>query len=99
MKHLIDIYILAQKELDDAYQWYQERQHGLGIRFMNAVDKKLQEIANNPQRYAKRNGNYRETMVDVFPYTIVYEILEKEKIVFVLHVFHTKRNPKLKYKF
>lgn len=99
MKHLIDIYILAQKELDDAYQWYQERQHGLGIRFMNAVDKKLQKIANNPQRYAKRNGNYRETMVDVFPYTIVYEILEKEKIVFVLHVFHTKRNPKLKYKF
>ena len=29
---------------------------------------------------------------------VVYEVLKKEQIIFVSYIFHTKRNPKLKYK-
>jgi hypothetical protein len=29
---------------------------------------------------------------------VVYEFIKEENAVFVYHVFHTSRNPKLKYK-
>lgn len=65
---------------------------------MESVNKRLNEIAQHPDRFAKRKGNYREVVIAVFPYVIIYEILEKGQIVFVSYIFHVKRNPRLKYK-
>ena len=38
----------AQQDLDDAYQWYQEQNHGLGQEFIRCVDAKLIEISRAP---------------------------------------------------
>lgn len=97
MKCRIELHGGAQKELAEAFQWYEERSQGLGIRFIEVVSNKLSELSNYPDRYAKRKGEFREVSTNIFPYILIYEFLPKEKIVFISHVFHTKRNPKLKY--
>jgi hypothetical protein len=70
----------------------------LGSRFIACVNKRLNEIAEQPDKFAKKKENFREVTTDVFPYVIIYEILLKKRIVFVSYIFHTKRNPTLKYK-
>ena len=98
MSYSIELHPEAFKELQASYNWYEERSEGLGDRFMALVNKRLNEIAANPDRYAKHKGNYRETKVSTFPYVIVYEVLKKKQIIFISYIFHTKRSPKLKYR-
>ncbi len=98
MKCRIELHSGAQKELAEAFKWYERRSPGLGVRFIESVNKKLFEISSYPDRYAKRKSEFREVSTNIFPYIIIYEFLAKEKIVFVSYVFHSKRNPKLKYR-
>jgi mRNA-degrading endonuclease RelE of RelBE toxin-antitoxin system len=98
MRYKIELHPEAIEELKDSYQWYEERSEGLGVRFISSLNKRLNEIAEYPERYTKKKGNYREALIDVFPYVVIYEVLKLKKVVFVSYIFHAKRNPKLKYK-
>lgn len=88
----------AKIEIDESFQWYEERLEGLGKRFIEFIDKAFQLIAQTPERFPIKSGSYREFVVNKFPYVIIYEFVEAQKSIIVLHVFHTKRNPKRKYR-
>jgi len=64
--------------MQDAYLWY--KQCSQGLRFINAVNKRLYEIAADPEIYTKQKANYRETRIDIFPYTIIYEVFKKIRL-------------------
>src|SRR5271156_2767435 len=98
MSYHIELHPLAIDEMELTYQWYETLATGLGERFLAAAQKKFEIISATPDVYAKKKGNYREAIPDKFPYAVIYEILEKQKIIFISYVFHTKRNPRLKYK-
>lgn len=88
----------ARNELLEAWIQYEERQTGLGDRFKNEVYKRIHEIEQHPERYPERKKFYRETMIKIFPFLIIYRIDKKEKHVIVSSIFHGKRNPKKKYR-
>lgn len=98
MNYRVELHPIAQKELIESYDWYEDRLDGLGTRFINAVQDRFNIIANNPQAFSKKKGKYCEVVLLGFPFTIIYEVFEKQEVVFVSYVFHTKRNPGLKYK-
>ncbi|MEO6455204.1 MAG: type II toxin-antitoxin system RelE/ParE family toxin [Ginsengibacter sp.] len=98
MKYRIELHNGAQKELAEAFHWYEKRSIGLGVRFIQTVNKKLSELSKYPERYAKRKAEFREVSIPPFPYILIYEFLTEEKVVFISYVFHTKRNPGLKYR-
>ncbi|MBA2561473.1 MAG: type II toxin-antitoxin system RelE/ParE family toxin [Chitinophagaceae bacterium] len=50
-----------------------------------------------PERYAKRKDNFREAPVKVFPYIVVYTFYKTKRIITVSSIFHTSRNPRMKY--
>jgi plasmid stabilization system protein ParE len=83
----------ALRELADAWAWYEERQPGLGNRFTNEVFKRISLIEHNPQAYPQRKRPYREAIVTVFPYLIIYRVHEAKKLVLITSIFHTRRNP------
>jgi plasmid stabilization system protein ParE len=98
MKCRIELHHAAQRELAEAFQWYEERSPGLGVRFIKTVNERFNELSNYPERYAKHKAEFREVSTNFFPYIIIYEFMKKENVVFVSYVFHAKRNPKLKYR-
>ena len=98
MKCRVELHKSAQKELEEAFQWYEERSPGLGLRFIESVSEKINDLSKNPDRYAKRIEEFREVSINIFPYNLIYEFFPKEKVVFISYVFHTKRNPQLKYR-
>lgn len=98
MKYRIELHPSAVQELSEAFEWYEGRSPGLGHRFIEAIDKRFSEISDYPDRYPKRKEGFREIPIRIFPYIIIYEFFSKEKVVFVSYIFHTKRNPTLKYR-
>jgi plasmid stabilization system protein ParE len=87
----------AKKEFTEAWEWYEERVEGLGDRFEAAILKKTDQIALDPTKGIQRNPVFREVLVKVFPYLIIYRIEVKRKLIFIHSIFHTSRNPRKKY--
>ncbi len=88
----------AQKEISVSWQWYEDRQQGLGDRFFNAVLDRIRAIEQNPERYPTRYKSYKETTLEDFPFLIIYRVNKKRNIIRIVSVFHTSKNPKRKYK-
>lgn len=88
----------ARQELLKAWEWYEDRQSGLGDRFKEIVFDQLKIIGSNPERHPEKKKNYREIGISVFPYLIIYKIKKRSKEVIVVSIFHTSRNPHKKYK-
>lgn len=92
----IDLLALAEDELSESYDWYQEQQAGLGNRFYNEVNHYLTLLEENPYQFPiKYIEELRSASLTVFPFLIIYWIDEPNNIVFVISVFHTSRNPRV----
>lgn len=89
---------LAQQELEESAEWYEEQSPGLGERFANIIYSAANAISEDPFAYPSKKLNLREFVIDKFPYIIIYKYIEKENAVNILHIFHTSRNPKHKYR-
>lgn len=88
----------AQKEMAQSWNWYEDRQQGLGDRFVKEIMKKIFTIEENPERYSIKFKQYREAIVEIFPFVVIYRINEHKKFIRIVAVFHTSRNPKKKYR-
>jgi plasmid stabilization system protein ParE len=84
----------ALNDIQEAVYWYNEKQKGLGKRFFSEVKKKIVFLRKNPF-YAIRYDNIRCVLVEKFPYLIHYYINENEKLIVIISIFHSSRNPNL----
>jgi toxin ParE1/3/4 len=81
----------ARAEFDDATDWYETHQSGLGVDFVAKVGTVFKRIAANPKIHAIVYKDVRKAVVDRFPYVVRYQ--EEPHEVIVISVFHTSRNP------
>lgn len=81
----------AEFDIQEAFEWYEERDSGLGSEFVRAADSCLAAIGRNPLAYPLVHREVRRALVRRFPYGIFY-LLEEDPIV-VIACFHVKRNP------
>ena len=84
---------IARREFDDARDWYEQRQKGLGQRFEAVVHAKLLSIREHPELYAVSHNGLREASVGKFPYTIYFRVDIDE--IIIASVFHNSRNPEV----
>ncbi|TKK65690.1 type II toxin-antitoxin system RelE/ParE family toxin [Ilyomonas limi] len=98
MSYTIVFLSRAQYELLEAWEWYEDKQTGLGDRFKDKVMKCIHNIAQHPERYPIRKRAFRDVRIEVFPYLIIYRIDANRNIIVISSIFHTSRNPKKKYK-
>jgi hypothetical protein len=87
----------AQKEIIESWNWYEERQQGLGDRFLNEVIKSIHSIEQDPESYGTKYKSYKETSINIFPFLIIYIINKRKNLVKVISIFHTSLNQKKKY--
>ena len=94
MKYKIIIRPEAEDDLEEAFQWYEEQNPGLGLEYLLCIDAAFDIIIiRNPKLYQKVYKNIRRALPRRFPYGIFY-IIEDDKII-VLAVLHAKRDPRL----
>lgn len=61
---------IAKKEFDEAVDWFEEKQIGLGIGFTDAVHNVLDSVSRSPMIYRKLYRDVRAVSVNGFPYQI-----------------------------
>ena len=87
----------AQFEFEVAILWYDERSKQASKNFKQAIDEKIVEICEHPRRYRNTKKHFRETFLDKYPYSIIYVINEVDHVIVVTSIFHSSRNPKIKF--
>ena len=80
----------------DAYDWYEEQQQGLGELFLKELNRCFDKIEEWPLLYAIIEKDFRQIVLQTFPYVVVFETTESDVIVYA--VFHTSRSPRKKFK-
>lgn len=66
---------LAETEIINAYNFYEDKQKNLGERFLAAMQTSINSIKLNPFIYQRKHKHFREALVKKFPYFLVYEII------------------------
>ncbi|MBN1662219.1 MAG: type II toxin-antitoxin system RelE/ParE family toxin [Deltaproteobacteria bacterium] len=83
---------LAQQELDDAVNWYNEQVDGLGQEFLDELDRAIRRSVIFPLSCPEVEPELRRCLLARFPYGLIYG-LEDETIIIVA-VAHLHRQPR-----
>src|ERR671938_1467293 len=81
----------AEREIQEAFDWYEEKSEGLGLEFLRAADACLAGIKRNPIASPAMYQDIRRALLRKFPYALFYMV--KEERIIVLACFHAKRDP------
>lgn len=83
----------AREELDEAYNWYESQQSGLGDEFLEYVDEVLNRICQQPELYVVVYRDVRRVVLRRFQYVISYRVISSR--IVITGVFHGRRDPKI----
>lgn len=89
----LDFKTEVAQEIQEAYDWYELQQIGLGERLLFVLDDYFEIISSFPEQYPILHKSKRSVYIKIFPFQIIYSIMGNTVVVF--SVFHTKRNPKI----
>lgn len=81
----------AYEELNDAVEYYEGEQTGLGLTMIDEADKHVHWILQNPIVPRVRKGGYRRVNLKTFPYYIAYMVHEES--LWVIAIAHSYRKP------
>ena len=82
----------ALGDVQEAFDYYNSQQFGLGDKFLSVIDKHFQSISQNPF-YQIRYSNVRCLPVRKFPFMIHFVVDEKNKNAYVISILHTSQDP------
>jgi len=82
---------LAERELNEAAQYYDHEEPGLGASFLQEVDRCLQSVAAHPEAGLILRGSVRRRLLRRFPYGLLYTI--KPTGIRILAVMNLRRRP------
>jgi plasmid stabilization system protein ParE len=81
----------AQTNIRETAVWYEQRETGLGRRFMGEIRQSLESISTTPLRFPIIDNGVRRLLLRRFPYAI-YFLWENESAI-VIAVLHQHRDP------
>lgn len=87
----------AEKELLEAYRWYEEQQSGLGKKFFDAAKDTFDKIEERPEDYSFGKRPFRQIKFSDFPYLVIFRIVKSQGTVVISSVFHTSRGTRNKF--
>ncbi len=90
-KYQIIFHPQASNELIDASSFYESRQNGLGLRFLDSINKGLASIRSDPLIWKPDRLGRRKYIIWKFPYILIYKI--KNSMIYILALAHTSRKP------
>ena len=83
----------AQREIDEAFEWYRERSRNAASDFLDDLEAALARIADGPEHHPVVRGRLRRVLLTKFPYGIYYKIFPD--MISVVGVIHGHRHPRV----
>jgi hypothetical protein len=95
MRRSLIILASAMEELRAAALYYNDQKPGLGLELLNEWDRALIRIQRTPEGFGRKRKNFRQAMLERFPYLIIFEV-ELTQIT-VYKFINVRRHPKKRY--
>ena len=87
----VSFHELAEREVNDAALYYEQESKGLGIRFLNEIERYIDGIVKNPYAGRKVRGQVRRRILRTFPYGILYSV--RDDGIRILAIMNLRRRP------
>ena len=87
----IEIHEDAENEFKAAATFYEEREPGLGLSFLQRLRQAFDAIVDQPHAGTIVVNDIRRRLLRQFPYSVVYRV--EDQRIFVLAVAHWSRRP------
>ena len=81
------------EDLQEAVDFYNSREKGLGVRFFKSVKIQISQIKSNVYAFQVRYDDVHCAPLKSFPYTIHYRVDAEKNTIRVIAVFCDYRNP------
>ena len=81
----------AQADLAEAMQYYEQAVPGLGLEFLDDVERTVRRILLQPEAWKRVSEHHRRCRMRRFPYGVIYSIIADE--VLISAVFPLRRHP------
>jgi len=81
---------IAQCELDEAIEYYNQETPGLGEEFLTEVLKTIDRIGKFPEAWHSCSKRTRRCQIRRFPYGIIYQIRKNKILVVAIANLHRK---------
>ena len=93
MKWRVEFLPEVEEDVAGAAAWYEERQAGLGAEFIDEVVSVWDALSENPLLNSRRHPakNIRWRYPARFPFRIIFEVIETDRLVLVAAVLHAAR--------
>ncbi len=91
MSKRVSAHELAELELNEAADYYESKQTGLGSLFIRTVQQAVRQISRYPESAQIVRGKARRKVLTRFPYNIIYSV-EADRIR-ILAIANQRRRP------
>lgn len=93
MAYKLALFTAAIHDFTEAEQWYQQQSPTIATRFAQAYLKASQAIMENPTQFPiiHQDRIRRARFGKPFPYSLLF--FEQKDTIYIMAVFHDKRNP------
>jgi plasmid stabilization system protein ParE len=81
---------VAERELADAFDWYEQAQPGLGYALIDELDRVIHRIVAFPDSCQMMGDGLRRVLINRFPYGLWYDIEKDELVVYAFAHLHRK---------
>ncbi len=81
----------AEKEFNEAIDYYEDMELGLGYDFALEVHSTIKRSVDFPKAWAVLEGDIRRSLVRRFPYGVLYS--EEQEEIFIVAVMNLHRKP------
>ena len=92
MKRKLIVRLAAADDIDEAHQYYERKQIGLGDDFVICVEAALERIVARPHAFAVFYRDMRHAVIRRFPYGVFFRVIGDT--IHVVGVFHGRRSPR-----
>lgn len=82
----------AELDIQEAADWYEEEEPGLGARFIDELQTALTRLRTMPLQFPNVGRSVRRTLLHRFPYAVYFLVRDDDHAV-VLAVLHQRRDP------
>jgi plasmid stabilization system protein ParE len=84
----------ARQDWNEAVDWYDEREPGVGLRLNDTIREFLQTLSRQPERFPLATRLTRKAKVPgPWPYSVYFTVNTEFREVNVLTIWHGARNP------
>ena len=88
---LVDYHAAALRELNEITSYYEWQLPNLGLDFLDALERALSLVAENPHLGAVYHRSFRRISLQRFPFAVFY--LVERDVIRVMAVAHQRRMP------